>query len=65
MNCWNDYMVHFETVANSVKIKAMNLIACMQDAAYSTLWDINTNSPPSYEDLVSTLSKRFEPKNQI
>ena len=68
-NSWNDYMVHFETVANlnnwSGKIKAMKLIACMQDAALSTLGDINTNSPPSYEDLVSTLSKRFEPKNQM
>ena len=66
---WNDYMVHFETVANlnnwSGKIKAMKLIACMQDAALSTLGDINTNSPPSYEDLVSILSKRFEPKNQM
>ena len=64
-NSWNDYMVHFETVANSGKIKAMKLIACMQDAALSTLWDINTNSPPSYEDLVSTLNKMFEPKIQI
>jgi hypothetical protein len=68
-NSWNDYMVHFETIANlnngSGKIKAMKRIACMQDAALSTLGDINTNSPPSYENLVSTLSKRFEPKNQM
>lgn len=35
----------------SGKIKAMKLVACMQDAALSTLGDINTNSPPSYEDL--------------
>lgn len=66
---WNDYMVHFETVANlnnwSGKIKAMKLIACMQDDALSTLGDINTHSPPSYEDLISTMSKRFEPKNQM
>lgn len=66
---WSDYLIHFETVANlnnwSGRIKAMKLIACMQDNALSTIGDINTSCPPSFEELVNILTKRFEPKNQM
>lgn len=66
---WSDYKVHFETVATlnqwSSKTKALQLIACMQEAALATIGDINTNNPPTYEDLVDKLNKRFAPKNQI
>lgn len=66
---WNDYLIHFETVANlnnlSGRIKAMTLIACMQDNALSTIGDINTSCPSSFEELVNILTKRFEPKNQM
>ncbi|VDI23685.1 Hypothetical predicted protein [Mytilus galloprovincialis] len=36
----------------------------MQGAALATVGHIDTNNPPSYNDLMQTLNKRFSPPNQ-
>ena len=65
---WSDYKVHFEIVASlngwSNETKALKLIACMKDSALSTIGNINTNCPPSYHELINTLTRRFAPENQ-
>jgi len=65
---WNDYQIHFETVAKlnnwSEEVKALKLIACMKGSALSTLGEINVAKPPYYSDLVKILEKRFAPPNQ-
>ncbi|CAC5393394.1 PLD3_4 [Mytilus coruscus] len=65
---WSDYKVHFEIVAQlngwSSEIKALKLISCMQNDALAAIGDINTNCPPSYSELVNTLTRRFAPDNQ-
>ena len=65
---WSDYKVHFEIVAQlngwSSEIKALKLISCMQNEALAAIGDINTNCPPSYSELINTLTRRFAPENQ-
>ncbi|CAG2187306.1 unnamed protein product [Mytilus edulis] len=65
---WVDYRVHFDTVSKlnnwPDKIKVLKIISCMQGAALATVGHIDTNNPPSYNDLMQTLNKRFSPPNQ-
>ncbi|CAC5398213.1 unnamed protein product [Mytilus coruscus] len=65
---WSDYKVYFEIVAQlngwSNEIKALKLISCMQNNELAAIGDINTNCPPSYNELIKTLSRRFAPENQ-
>jgi hypothetical protein len=65
---WADYNVHFETVSKlnqwSDEVKVLKLVSSMQGAALTTVGHINTDSPPTYSELIQTLTKRFSPPNQ-
>ncbi|CAC5407231.1 unnamed protein product [Mytilus coruscus] len=64
---WLEYKLHFEAVAKinnwSEDIKVLKLITCMNDAALSTLADIEIDNIPTYSNLVRILTKRFAPEN--
>jgi hypothetical protein len=44
--------------------KALELAACLRDAAQGVLSDMRSESRKSYRDLVATWNNRFQPDNQ-
>ncbi|MEW8544990.1 MAG: hypothetical protein AB2693_15805 [Candidatus Thiodiazotropha sp.] len=65
---WKDYLVQFELAAHANRwdkdTKAIKLACSLRGSAQALLSDMGPDVRYNYDQLVSTLTNRFEPENQ-
>ena len=66
---FKDYMVHFEMIAAlnnwSERTKALELATSLRKTALGVLTDLSDDTRYDFQALVSALSTRFEPEDQV